>query len=153
MDESTARYGWSSNFPVFRSTAPPTIYASLQKLVQDASDEQIRAWRDSVPPLQREASEVLDAYVSAVSFAFIDHVRSACVPGTRLPLKPKLDPPGKRSSDDQAPLAEPKKVRFQSPAAIDPRSLAPVPIARLASSMRFHSLPLPASWLVLPETL
>ena len=71
MDESTARYGWSSNFPVFRSTAPPTIYASLQKLVQDASDEQIRAWRDSVPPLQREASEVLDADPTSAEYSAI----------------------------------------------------------------------------------
>lgn len=71
MDESSARHGWSSNFPVFRSTAPPVIYESLRALVHDASDEQLRAWRDSIPPLQREASEVLEVDPTSAEYSAI----------------------------------------------------------------------------------
>jgi hypothetical protein len=71
MDDSSARHGWSSNLPVFRSTAPPLIYDSLRALVHDASDEQLRAWRDSIPPLQREASEILDIDPTSAEYSAI----------------------------------------------------------------------------------
>jgi len=45
--------------------------AALQRLVGDASDEQIRAWRDSIPSLQSEASEVLAAYAQAKGYGAV----------------------------------------------------------------------------------
>lgn len=59
MTENRARYGWESDFPEFTSTAPGEIRKRLQSFVSDASPEQIRAWSDSIPPLQREVDEVL----------------------------------------------------------------------------------------------
>jgi hypothetical protein len=54
-----ARYGWESDFPEFRSAQPTLVRERLEAFVADASPEQIRAWGDSIPPLQREVEEVL----------------------------------------------------------------------------------------------
>jgi len=59
MTETRARYGWESGFPVFQQTAPRVIRESLQQFVVDASKEQIRAWDDTIPALQREVGEVI----------------------------------------------------------------------------------------------
>lgn len=53
------RSGWESSFSDFRSTPPRQIRERLAAFVVDASPEQRRAWADSIPPLQAEASEVL----------------------------------------------------------------------------------------------
>lgn len=57
--EERARFGWESDFPSFREAPPARVRERLQEFVTDASPEQIRAWQDSIPPLQREVSEVL----------------------------------------------------------------------------------------------
>ena len=44
---------------------------SLLKLIPDASPEQIRAWKESIPPLQNEANEVLGANPQAIRFSAI----------------------------------------------------------------------------------
>jgi hypothetical protein len=54
-----ARYGWESDFPDFQATSPAKIRERLQSFVRDASPEQVRAWGDSIPPLQHEVGEVL----------------------------------------------------------------------------------------------
>lgn len=54
-----ASRGWDSDFPDFTGASRDTIITSLQQLVRDASEEQVRAWRESIPPLQSEAGEVL----------------------------------------------------------------------------------------------
>ena len=54
-----ARYGWESDFPDFRATPAHEIRDRLHSFVRDASPEQIRAWNDSIPPLQREVDHVL----------------------------------------------------------------------------------------------
>src|SRR5262245_31907660 len=59
MTEEEARYGWQSDFPEFRSTDPLVIRKGLTDFVRDASPEQIRAWSDAIPALQREVEEVL----------------------------------------------------------------------------------------------
>lgn len=59
MSEPRARYGWESDFPSFRSTAANEVRERLEAFVSDASAEQVRAWNDSIPPLQREVDEVL----------------------------------------------------------------------------------------------
>jgi len=54
-----ARTGWESSFYDFKEAQPKRIRESLVAFVADASKEQIRAWDDSIPPLQAEVSEVL----------------------------------------------------------------------------------------------
>ena len=66
-----ASRGWDSNFPIFTSTGRDTIMSSLMALIPDASPEQIRAWKDSIPPLQNEANEVLGADPQAKRFSAI----------------------------------------------------------------------------------
>lgn len=54
-----ARCGWESDFPGFQSTSAYEIRQRLQSFVRDASPEQVRAWGDSIPPLQQEVGKVL----------------------------------------------------------------------------------------------
>jgi len=54
-----ARYGWESDFPGFHTAKPMHVRERLQAFIPDASPEQIRAWNDTIPPLQREVEEVL----------------------------------------------------------------------------------------------
>lgn len=66
-----AEYGWSSNFPTFRSTPARAIREALNAFVADASPEQIRAWDESIPPLQREFGEAIDERSEAAKFAAV----------------------------------------------------------------------------------
>ncbi len=59
MSESRARYGWGSDFPNFRSAQPSVVRESLESFLIDSSPEQVRAWNEAIPPLQREVDEVL----------------------------------------------------------------------------------------------
>jgi hypothetical protein len=59
MTERVAEYGWGSSFPDFRSADVARVRERLQAFVVDASPEQLRAWMESIPPLQREVDEVL----------------------------------------------------------------------------------------------
>lgn len=54
-----AGHGWASSFPEFRAAPAIQIRGSLQDFLRDVSTEQVRAWDLSIPPLQREVSEVL----------------------------------------------------------------------------------------------
>jgi hypothetical protein len=54
-----ARSGWESSFSEFKDAQPKKIRERLAAFVVDASKEQIRAWDDSIRPLQTEVSEVL----------------------------------------------------------------------------------------------
>jgi hypothetical protein len=69
--ENAARYGWGSAFPLFRDTPKREIREKLQELVHDASPEQIRAWDESIPKLQREITEVLARNLNASQYATI----------------------------------------------------------------------------------
>ena len=71
MSESRARYGWESDFPEFSSVQPSVVRERLESFVTDASLEQVRAWRDSIPPLQREVDEVLVRDVLAKHYSAI----------------------------------------------------------------------------------
>ncbi len=71
IDPVRAGYGWASHFPAFRSTPARSIRSSLTDFVRDASPEQIRAWDDSIPPLQREVGEVLDGDGKALAYEAI----------------------------------------------------------------------------------
>lgn len=59
MTEQRAGYGWESDFPAFRAASLSRIREDLKSFVGDASAEQVRAWSDSIPPLQAEVDEIL----------------------------------------------------------------------------------------------
>lgn len=59
MSDDQARCGWESDFPAFRSAPPARVREQLASFVTDASPEQVRAWTDAIPSLQREVDEVL----------------------------------------------------------------------------------------------
>ena len=71
MPESRARYGWESDFREFSSVQPSVVRERLESFVTGASPEQVRAWRDSIPPLQREVDEVLVRDVLAKHYSAI----------------------------------------------------------------------------------
>lgn len=60
MDEGTLydRYGWQSSLAIFSRSEPRVVRLQLQRFVVDASSEQVRAWDQSIPWLQRECREL-----------------------------------------------------------------------------------------------
>ena len=52
------RYGWQSDLETFSRSEPRVVRLQLQKFVADASPEQVRAWDQSIPWLQRECREL-----------------------------------------------------------------------------------------------
>lgn len=60
--------GWRSDFPTFREAEPAYITGRLRRFVTDASPEQVRAWKDSIPPLQREVAEMIASLPTARAF-------------------------------------------------------------------------------------
>lgn len=59
MNEESAGYGWASPFPEFEQAQPKEVREKLNLFVKDAGRPQIRAWDDSIPPLQNEVKEIL----------------------------------------------------------------------------------------------
>jgi len=57
------RFGWQSDLATFSGSEPRVVRLRLEQFVEDASPEQIRAWDQSIPWLQREcrALEVRDS--------------------------------------------------------------------------------------------
>lgn len=53
------RFGWQSDLGKFAETEPRAVRSLLQDFIADASSEQIRAWDQSIPWLQRECRELL----------------------------------------------------------------------------------------------
>ena len=52
-------YGWLSTFPDFHSIPSKTIREALVAYGGDVGEGQLKAWRESIPPLQSEVGEVL----------------------------------------------------------------------------------------------
>lgn len=71
MSEREAGHGWGSDFPDFRSTPSRSIRERLERFLGAASPEQIRAWDDSIPPLQREVDKTLLRDSLAASYSAI----------------------------------------------------------------------------------
>ena len=71
MTESRPNSGWASDFPSFRSAPPAVIRERLSAFISDASPEQVRAWADAIPPLQREVDEVLIRDLFAAQYSAI----------------------------------------------------------------------------------
>jgi hypothetical protein len=64
-------HGWGSTFPDFRDAEPIVIRGSLERIVREASPQQIEAWDASIPQLQREVDEVLDQDEHAAEYTAI----------------------------------------------------------------------------------
>ncbi len=62
------RCGWNSKFPQFKSAPPRSIRESLAAYIKDAGPEQVRAWDDSIPPLQNEVGEILQTDTAAPDY-------------------------------------------------------------------------------------
>jgi Uncharacterized conserved protein (DUF2075) len=63
--------GWSSNLVAFREAPASYVSSSLQAFVRDASVQQIRAWDESIPQLQREAGELVERAFEAGAYSAI----------------------------------------------------------------------------------
>ena len=66
-----ASYGGQSDLPTFYGTQPRVVRVRLEEFIRDAGTEQIRAWDASIPWLQRECRELVDAYDAARSYTAI----------------------------------------------------------------------------------
>jgi hypothetical protein len=71
MSDTEGRAGWHSDLPRFRDTPALQIRGRLEAFVRDAGQKQIRAWTDSIPVLQGEASEVLTIDTAAARYTAI----------------------------------------------------------------------------------
>jgi hypothetical protein len=67
-DDSSSRCGWNSDFMTFRESAPQYVTDKLKSFLPDAGESQVRAWRDSIPPLQREIAELINAIPRAAHY-------------------------------------------------------------------------------------
>jgi len=65
-ESSKAGFGWDSDLATFGSTPPAAITARLVDFVNDASPQQLAAWRKDVPWLQREFRSYLEASAEAI---------------------------------------------------------------------------------------
>src|SRR5436190_296031 len=63
--------GWLSDLPEFCGAQPRVVRLKLQQFVRDAGAEQLRAWDESIPWLQRECKEAVDAYDAARTWSTI----------------------------------------------------------------------------------
>jgi Schlafen group 3, DNA/RNA helicase domain len=70
-DYPQADHGWSSSFPEFREAAAPYVRQSLIDFLKNVSPEQLRAWDESIPPLQAEVGQVLGREPSATTYSAI----------------------------------------------------------------------------------
>ena len=70
-DEFSKACGWESDLPTFERTKPRVIRTRLEGFVRDASPEQISAWDDSIPDLQREVGELLAQDRAAAEYTAI----------------------------------------------------------------------------------
>ncbi len=65
------RCGWRSDLPTFSGAEPRVVRLSLESFVREASLDQLRAWDDSIPWLQRECGEVVRCHEPASTYTAI----------------------------------------------------------------------------------
>jgi hypothetical protein len=63
--------GWSSDLPTFSAAEPKVVRLRLESFVRDAGETQVRAWRDSIPMLQRRCDELVASDGTAGSYTAI----------------------------------------------------------------------------------
>lgn len=67
----SAKRGWDSDFRRFSGTPSVAIVEKLLLFLPGSSREQVHAWRDSIPRLQREVGEVVQVDTAAGSYTAI----------------------------------------------------------------------------------
>jgi schlafen family protein len=65
------RWGWKSDLPTFGRVSPRVVRLRLEQFVRDASPEQVTAWDDSIPWLQRECNELVHCDDAARTYTAI----------------------------------------------------------------------------------
>lgn len=65
------RYGWQSSLKTFSESVPRVVRGRLNDFIPDASPEQIRAWDQSIPWLQRECRQLTAHYSPASEYTAI----------------------------------------------------------------------------------
>jgi len=65
------RFGWQSDFEAFGGAKPREVREQLQAFVIDASPEQVRAWDQSIPWLQRECREIVSRDAAARKYSTV----------------------------------------------------------------------------------
>lgn len=63
--------GWASDFPTFHGTPPRVVRVSLERFVREAGHEQIAAWDEAIPALQKEVGEAIAADAAAKTHVVI----------------------------------------------------------------------------------
>jgi hypothetical protein len=63
--------GWDSDLPTFRDASAGFIRRSLEEFVREPGPLQLRAWDESIPLLQCEAAELIDAKPEAREYGAI----------------------------------------------------------------------------------
>ena len=63
--------GYHADLPTFYGDPPKAVRIKLAEFIRDASPEQLRAWDDSIPWLQRECKELVEAYDAARAWTTI----------------------------------------------------------------------------------
>ena len=63
--------GWNSDLPTFIGSEPKAVRIALEHFVRSPGPEQVRAWDDSIPWLQRECRELVAAYDAARTYTAI----------------------------------------------------------------------------------
>lgn len=63
--------GWASDFPTFHGTPPRVVRVSLERFVREAGHEQIAAWDETIPALQKEVGEAMAANPGAKTHVVI----------------------------------------------------------------------------------
>ena len=66
-----AARGWDGGFPHFGNAQLTSIVDRLREFLPDASPEQVRAWKDSIPKLQREVGEVIQIDTAAGAYTAV----------------------------------------------------------------------------------
>jgi hypothetical protein len=66
-----AAHGWDSLLPDFAVAERKRVLDALQTLVPDASESQVRAWRESIPLLQEESRQLLVSECASPAYGTI----------------------------------------------------------------------------------
>jgi len=63
--------GWASNLVYFESASIEEIISALAEFVRTSTPEQFKAWRSSIPPVQKECGAVAASVARAVKYGII----------------------------------------------------------------------------------
>jgi len=60
IETAPARHGYHSEMQAFAYDDVNKIVQELSQFVREPSPDQVRAWKDSLPPIQQEAHEIVE---------------------------------------------------------------------------------------------